>query len=118
MESSTRAGGFCLCSRGFNRRVFWVSTVGFFVDVRSHFWLMGFTDSDKETGFLAEFVACDRVLSKKPGFWGLAIGFCVDGRSGFVWMGDRVLCGWANLLSLKSRRLETASTQTMSASAD
>jgi hypothetical protein len=67
---------------------------------------MGFTDSDKETGFLAEFVACDRVLSKKPGFWaarshfwwmgdrvlcGWAIGFCVDGRSGFVWMGESVI---------------------------
>ncbi|MEG4059219.1 MULTISPECIES: hypothetical protein [unclassified Microcoleus] len=38
MKSSTREGGFCLCSRGFNRRGFWVSTAGFFVDGRSGFW--------------------------------------------------------------------------------
>ncbi|MFB8794437.1 MAG: hypothetical protein U7126_09465 [Microcoleus sp.] len=41
VKSSTREGGFCLCRRGFNRRVFWVSTAGFFVDGRSHFWVDG-----------------------------------------------------------------------------
>ncbi|MEG4215579.1 hypothetical protein QUA27_26205 [Microcoleus sp. Pol14C6] len=69
MKSSTREGGFCLCSRGFNRRGFWVSTAGFFVDGRSNLREM-----------------CDRVF----GFIG-AIGFFVDGaiefernvRSGF-----------------------------------
>ncbi len=60
VKSSTREGGFCLCSRGFNRRGFWVSTAGFFVDGRSHFWIDGRS------------------------------GFLLIGRSGFLWMGDRV----------------------------
>jgi hypothetical protein len=72
VKSSTRGGGHCLCSRGFNRRGFWVDGLigrsgflwmgrsGFLVDVRSGFWWMG-----------------DRV------FGGWAIGFLVDGRSGF-----------------------------------
>ncbi|MEG3847824.1 hypothetical protein [Microcoleus sp. herbarium13] len=43
-------------------------------------------------------VGCREVFRKKPGFWGpaiaflggWAIGFFVDGRSHFLWMGDRV----------------------------
>ncbi|MEG4999050.1 hypothetical protein [Microcoleus sp. B4-D4] len=49
-----------MCSRGFNRRGFWVSTAGFFVDGRSGFLLIGRSN------------------------------FLVDGRSGFLWMGDRI----------------------------
>ncbi|XZN89064.1 MAG: hypothetical protein ACM65M_15395 [Microcoleus sp.] len=60
-----------------------MTTAGFWVDGRSGFLCTGFTDSDKETGFLAKFVACDRVLSKKPGFWAPRSGFWVDGRSGY-----------------------------------
>ena len=40
-------------------------------------------------------MGCREVFRKKPGFWGPAIGFFVDGRSGFVWMGDLVFCVWA-----------------------
>ncbi|WP_333028656.1 MULTISPECIES: hypothetical protein [unclassified Microcoleus] len=52
-------------------------------------------------------VGCREVFRKKPGFWGpaigffggwaieflglCAIGFFVDGRSGFLWMGDRAI---------------------------
>ncbi|MEP6486518.1 hypothetical protein [Microcoleus vaginatus] len=44
----------------------------------------------QETGFLSESVGCTEVLRKKPGFLGPAIGFLVDGRSGFLVMGDRI----------------------------
>ena len=40
-------------------------------------------------------MGCREIFRKKPGFWGLAIGFFVDGRSGFGWMGDRIFGGWA-----------------------
>ncbi len=83
VKSSTRGGGFCLCSRGFNRRGFWVSTAGFFVDGRSHFcgWAIEF-ERNVRSGF---WWMGDRVF----GGWaigflgGWAIGFLVDG-------GDRV----------------------------
>ncbi|MEG3978544.1 hypothetical protein QT970_28605 [Microcoleus sp. herbarium8] len=73
MKSSTRAGGFCLYSRGFNRRGFWVSTAGVFVDGRSHFWV-------STAGFLVDGRSdlremCDLIL--------------VDG-------GDRVFCRWGD----------------------
>ncbi|MEG4172546.1 MULTISPECIES: hypothetical protein [unclassified Microcoleus] len=45
MKSSTREGGFCLCSCGFQppgffgfQLVFCGWAIGFFVDVRSDFW--------------------------------------------------------------------------------
>ncbi|MBD1827192.1 hypothetical protein NDI47_25645 [Microcoleus vaginatus GB1-A2] len=67
MKSSTREGGFCLCRRGFNRRVFWVSTAGFLVYGRSGFWLMG-----------------DQIWEKR------VIWFLVDVRSNLREMCDRI----------------------------
>ncbi|MEG5176176.1 hypothetical protein QUB25_29180 [Microcoleus sp. B3-D7] len=48
-------------------------------------------------------MGCNQVFRKKPGFWGPAIGFLVDVRSGFWLIGrstfreraDRVFCGGA-----------------------
>ncbi|MEK0179140.1 hypothetical protein [Microcoleus anatoxicus] len=42
----------------------------------------------QETGFLPESVGCMEVFRKKPGFWGLAIGF---------------FCGWAIAFDLLVR---------------
>ncbi|MEG5041257.1 hypothetical protein [Microcoleus sp. B3-C5] len=33
---------------------------------------------------MSESVGCTEVLRKKPGFWGPAIGFLVEGRSDFL----------------------------------
>ncbi|MCC3470523.1 MULTISPECIES: hypothetical protein [unclassified Microcoleus] len=51
VKSSTRGGGFCLCSRGFNRRGFWVDGLmgrsGFLVDGAIGFlggWAIAFLD--------------------------------------------------------------------------
>ena len=65
VKSSTREGGFCLCSRGFNRRGFWVSTAGGF----------GFQP-------LGVLWMGDRLR--------LRYDFLANGRSGFLWMGDLI----------------------------
>ncbi|WP_228057091.1 hypothetical protein [Tychonema sp. LEGE 07203] len=43
----------------------------------------GAPSPSKETGFFPEAVGFRELFRKKPGFWGPAIGFLVDGRSGY-----------------------------------
>ncbi|WP_377478123.1 MAG: hypothetical protein P2A85_06220 [Microcoleus anatoxicus] len=86
VKSSTREGGFCLCRRGFNRRVFWVFLwMGdrvFGLIGRSHFWV------DGRSGFLWMGRSHFFVDVRSGFFCGCAIGFLVDGRSGF-WIEGR-----------------------------
>jgi hypothetical protein len=114
MESSTRAGGFCLCRRGFNRRGFWVfgfQSPGFVWMGDRIFcgWAIGFLVDGlyrlrQRNRVFGRICGVRSSIVEKTRFLGRAIGFCVDGRSGFVWMGDRV-SGIASFLS--SDRLET-----------
>ncbi|XZN90317.1 MAG: hypothetical protein ACM65M_22215 [Microcoleus sp.] len=83
------------------------------------------TDFRYETGVSTPGGLCHKADKFSVGFRAIEFErkvrshFSMDGRSGFLWMGDRIwekcaiefeiLGGW------KSRRLETASTQTMSA---
>ncbi len=84
-KSSTRGGGFCLCSRGFNRRGFWVSTAGFFCGLgRSHF----FVDGRSHFCGLGRSHFCGLGRSH---FWVDGRShFFVDGRSHFWFLGDRI----------------------------
>ena len=82
VKSSTREGGFCLCSRGFNRRGFWVSTAGGFVDGRS-------------------LTPTLRLFGQR------AIGFFVDGRSNLKSsaVGNRVYTNDVRLRGLRNNTI-------------
>ena len=66
VKSSTRGGGFCLCSRGFNRRGFWIFGI---------FWLMG----DRIFGWM-----CDRVLLFRDSIW-------IDRHNSFTGVASKIL---------------------------
>ena len=63
VKSSTRGGGFCLCSRGFNRRVFWF------------FGLM----ADRIFGWM-----CDRVLLFRDSIW-------IDRHNSFASVASKII---------------------------
>jgi len=76
VKSSTREGGFCLCTRGFNRRVFWVSTAGFLWmgDRVFYGWAIGF--------FVERAIEFERNVRS---------GFLLSGRSNLREMCDRAI---------------------------